>query len=316
MGGLGLLFARHRVATVFAEILFVGSAATCFWLVWGARPRSRKQQFVRLSMGLVLSVGTVFVITLPWTLIETHTSRAKLRVTSRDVVQMGVGQLVRVNIHLQNVGDATATNVYRADRVQFAHHGDEDAIFRKLHSELKADSDGLTIPVGGSVFFTVDGPLLERDDFIPRDAPPGSAPQVARDGAGLMVGVVIRYRDSDSATEDLLVETCFFVMNPVTLVLCRGHNVGDQSVPRHHRPSPPWPSTQAATATAEHTRGTKSLSQKSSRFTPESLRGSRRPRRLVVAERHRGPGPARRGLGEAHHRAEMVQPTDRRVARH
>src|SRR5207244_5820474 len=43
---------------------------------------------------------------------------------------------------------------------------------------------------------------------------------------------------------------------------------------------------------------------------------SRRPYWLVVAEGHRGPGPMRRRLGEAHHRHEMVQPTGRRVARH
>src|SRR5207248_7250516 len=49
---------------------------------------------------------------------------------------------------------------------------------------------------------------------------------------------------------------------------------------------------------------------------PTFLPGPRRPHWLVIAERHRGPGPARRRLGEAHHRPEMVQPTDRRVARH
>src|SRR5215475_6795525 len=49
---------------------------------------------------------------------------------------------------------------------------------------------------------------------------------------------------------------------------------------------------------------------------PEGLRGPRRPHGFVVAERHRGPGPVRRRLGEAHHRPEMAQSTHRRVGRH
>ena len=39
---------------------------------------------------------------------------------------------------------------------------------------------------------------------------------------------------------------------------------------------------------------------------PEWLCRPSRPHRLVVAERHRGSGPAWRGLGEAHHWPEMV----------
>src|SRR5437870_1548190 len=50
--------------------------------------------------------------------------------------------------------------------------------------------------------------------------------------------------------------------------------------------------------------------------TPAWLRGPCRPYWLVVAKWHRGPGPARWRLGEAYHWPEMVQPTDRCVARH
>jgi len=53
-----------------------------------------------------------------------------------------------------------------------------------------------------------------------------------------------------------------------------------------------------------------------------SLRGTerisrldpRRPHRLVVAERHRGPRPARRRFGEAEHGRQMMEPTDRCLA--
>jgi hypothetical protein len=47
----------------------------------------------------------------------------------------------------------------------------------------------------------------------------------------------------------------------------------------------------------------------------ERLSSPRRPHRLVIAERHRRPGPTRRRLAEAHHRREMVQPPRRRLAR-
>src|SRR5262249_22264331 len=50
--------------------------------------------------------------------------------------------------------------------------------------------------------------------------------------------------------------------------------------------------------------------------TSSGLARPRRPHRLVVAERDRRPGPARRRLGEANHWRQMAEPTDRRVARH
>src|SRR5207237_3915029 len=56
-------------------------------------------------------------------------------------------------------------------------------------------------------------------------------------------------------------------------------------------------------------------SPKPSLLCQPRLRGTRRPHRFVVAERHRGPRPTRRRLGEAQHRPEMAQPTDWRVAR-
>src|SRR5882724_12111640 len=48
---------------------------------------------------------------------------------------------------------------------------------------------------------------------------------------------------------------------------------------------------------------------------PRRRLSPRWPHRLVVTERHRGPRPTRRRLGEAQHRPEMAQPTDRCVAR-
>src|SRR5262245_18677716 len=48
----------------------------------------------------------------------------------------------------------------------------------------------------------------------------------------------------------------------------------------------------------------------------ESLRNPRRPHRRVVPERYGRSRPARRRFGEAQHRREMMQPTDRGIARH
>src|SRR5262245_43478618 len=49
-------------------------------------------------------------------------------------------------------------------------------------------------------------------------------------------------------------------------------------------------------------------------LSPPSLFRSRRPHRLVVTERDRGPRPARRRLGQTQHRTQVAQPADRGLA--
>ena len=84
-------------------------------------------------------------------------------------------------------------------------------------------------------------------------------------------------------------------------------------VPSTHSSPYSW-STRAVTHAGASGKGRLGAHRMWHRTAPPSacrslLRGPRRPHRLVVAERHRRPSPARRCLGDAHHRPKMVQPT-------
>jgi hypothetical protein len=147
--------------------------------------------------------------------------RASIRVTTREVTTMGVNQLVKVSIGFENSGDRAATEIQRAQMVNFilSPYGEEEA-FRILRAELQsASGDGESIVPAGRVSFTIEGPRLVAGDFPPRGS---DDPQVVRDSRPLLVAGIIRYRADDRS--EATAEYCFYAMNPKVLVACSGHN--------------------------------------------------------------------------------------------
>jgi hypothetical protein len=147
--------------------------------------------------------------------------RASLRITTREVVTMGVNQLVRVQIGVENAGDRPATGIQRAQMVHFvlSPYGEEEA-FRLLRAEVQsADGEGVSVAPTERLSFTIEGPRLIAADFLPRGF---EEPQVARDSRPLLVAGIIRYRPDERS--EATVEFCFYAMNPAAQVPCAGHN--------------------------------------------------------------------------------------------
>jgi len=238
LAGFGLIFWRDPIAALLAQAFFVLGGAVLFGLLWKMRSRFSEQRLLKRLGFVSIVLVTLFLLTLPWFFIKPHTPEAKLRVTKREVITMGIGQIVQVNIGLINGGDATATNVTRVERLRFAltpHAGAsaplteaEDATFQEIFRELKSVRNiGVSIPSGGTVFFTINGPVLDENDFVPKGSPPGSFPRVIRDKAALIVAGAIRYQSRSSGSADKVIEFCFFSLNPSLLILCKDHNVND-----------------------------------------------------------------------------------------
>lgn len=156
-----------------------------------------------------------------------HVPTASLRVSNVEVIQMGNDQPVKANVHLQNNGDTTAEGFYRVTRFKFVKSSPaspaEDKVLEDIKTEMASSSDtGGSIAAGGKIFFTVTGPELHKEDFLP---PNSSQPQVIRNGEFLILAGRIRYRSSPEKTIlDRDSEFCMFVMNPNVLIMCKGHN--------------------------------------------------------------------------------------------
>ena len=147
--------------------------------------------------------------------------RASLRVTTREITSMGVNQLVKVSIGVENAGDRAATDIQRAQMVNFilSPYGEEEA-FRILRAELQsAGGERESVAPAGRASFTIDGPRLIAADFPPRDS---DDTQVVRDSRPLLVAGIIRYRADDRS--EVLAEYCFYAKNAKVLVACAGHN--------------------------------------------------------------------------------------------
>ena len=149
-------------------------------------------------------------------------SRASIRMTQREVVTMGISQIVQVSIGFENSGDRLATGIAHVHMVNFilSPYGEEEA-FRLLRAELKNSSgEDVSVAPAGRLSFTIDGPRLLAGDFLPRSA--DEPPQVVRDGRPLLVAGIIRYQSDDRV--EATAEYCFYAMNPKVLVPCAGHN--------------------------------------------------------------------------------------------
>jgi hypothetical protein len=148
-------------------------------------------------------------------------SRASIRVTTREVTMMGVGQLVKVSIGFENSGDRPVIEVHRVQMVNFilSPYGEEEA-FRLLRAELQhASGESESVAPAGRLSFTIDGPRLIAGDFLPRGS---DELQVVRDGRPLLVAGMIRYQADDRS--EATAEYCFYAMNAKVLVACSGHN--------------------------------------------------------------------------------------------
>jgi len=147
--------------------------------------------------------------------------RASLRVTTREVTMMRVNQLVKVSIGVENSGDRAATDIQRAQMVNFilSPYGEEEA-FRILRAELQsAGGERESVAPTGRASFTIEGPRLIAADFPPHDS---DDPQVVRDSRPLLVAGIIRYRADDKS--EVTAEYCFYAKNAKVLVACVGHN--------------------------------------------------------------------------------------------
>lgn len=158
-----------------------------------------------------------------------HLPAAALRVSKIDVWEMGINQVTKANIHVENNGDAVAEGLYRVTRFAFVFSSPtspaEGAVFDNIQEEIaKAKADGRGVAAGGRIFLTVEGPELHSDDFVPPNSPPGSQPRVSRNGKVLLLAGRLRYRSAAAGALERFAEFCVFVMNPNVLILCDGHN--------------------------------------------------------------------------------------------
>lgn len=147
--------------------------------------------------------------------------RAILRVTMREITSMGVNQVVKVSIGIENSGDRAATEIQRAQMVNFilSPYGEEEA-FRILRAELQsASGERESVAPAARASFTIEGPRLVADDFPPRGS---DDPQVVRESRPLLVAGMLRYRADDRS--EATAEYCFYAMNAKVLVACSGHN--------------------------------------------------------------------------------------------
>ena len=147
--------------------------------------------------------------------------RARLRVTTREITTMGVDQVVNVSIGFENSGNRAATEIQRAQMVNFvlSPYGEEEA-FKILRAELQSESaERESVAPAGRASFTIEGPRLVAGDFPPRGT---EDPQVVRDSRPLLVAGIIRYRADDRS--EATAEYCFYAMNAKVLVACSGHN--------------------------------------------------------------------------------------------
>jgi hypothetical protein len=147
--------------------------------------------------------------------------RASIRITRREVIAMGINQIVQMHIGFENSGDRLATGISHVQMVNFilSPYGEEDA-FRLLRAELKnSGGEIVSVAPAGQLFFTIDGPRLVASDFLSRGS---DEPQVVRDGRPLLVAGIIRYQSDDRS--EATAEYCFYAMNPKVLVACSGHN--------------------------------------------------------------------------------------------
>jgi len=147
--------------------------------------------------------------------------RASIRITRREVITMGINQIVQMNIGFENSGDRLATGISHVQMVNFilSPYGEEDA-FRLLRAELKnSGGEIVSVAPAGQLSFTIDGPRLVAGDFLSRGS---DEPQVVRDGRPLLVAGIIRYQSDDRS--EATAEYCFYAMNPKVVVACSGHN--------------------------------------------------------------------------------------------
>jgi len=147
--------------------------------------------------------------------------RASLRVTTREITTMGVNQLVKVSIGLENAGNRAATEIQRVQMVNFvlSPYGEEET-FKILRAELQsASGERESIEPAGRASFTIEGPRLVAGDYPARGT---EDPQVVRDSRPLLVAGIIRYRADDRS--EATAEYCFYAMNAKVLVACSGHN--------------------------------------------------------------------------------------------
>lgn len=224
---------------VVAALSQVATACLAIRMTLGAEPRR-----VRLAL-LVVALAVAGLCATAWTAVRireravgatrvdantpSRAPRASLRVAKREVVAMGIDQLVRVSIDVENVGDRLATEVSRVQMLSFvlSPYGEEEA-FRLLRAELThAGDESLTVAPAGRLSFTIEGPRLLAADFLPRGA---DEPQVVRDGRPLLVAGIIRYRPDESS--EATAEYCFYAMNPKVLVDCSASGNPRSTAPR------------------------------------------------------------------------------------
>jgi|SRR5215470_1375367 len=221
---------------VLAVVSAVSQAAVAGVAIWV----SLRERHHRIPLAIVFSALAVAgICATTWTAVRNHRAvavpvpakidqppaapepRASLRVTTREVTTMGVSQLVKVSIGVENSGDRSATDIQRVQMVNFilSPYGEDEA-FRILRAELQsASGERESVAPAGRASFTIEGPRLIAGDFLPRGS---DDPQVARDNRPLLVAGIIRYRADDRS--EATAEYCFYAMNARVLVACSGHN--------------------------------------------------------------------------------------------
>jgi hypothetical protein len=212
---------------VVAALAQVATAGIAMWMALRVDPRRVRLAALFLALAVAGVGATAWTAMRPsdrvagtTTRVDRNTApgaRASLRVARREVATMGIDQIVRVSVDIENTGDRLATGVSHVQMVSFvlSPYGEEEA-FRLLRAELKnAGDESLTIAPAGRLSFTIEGPRLLASDFLPRGSDP---PQVVRDGRPLLVAGIIRYRPDDSS--EATAEYCFYAMNPTVLVEC------------------------------------------------------------------------------------------------
>ena len=230
------------LGTILVVVAALSQVATaCIAIRMALREGPRR---VRLAM-LFLALAVAGICATAWTAVRTSDRvagatrvglstaprgpRASLRVAKREVVTMGIDQIARVSIDIENTGDRLATGISHVQMVSFvlSPYGEEETL-RLLRAELNnAGDESLTVAPAGRLSFTIEGPRLLASDFLPRGS---DEQQVVRDGRPLLVAGVIRYRSDDSS--EATAEYCFYAMNPNVLVECSATGNPRSTAPR------------------------------------------------------------------------------------
>ena len=222
------------LAITLAVIAALSQAATTWIGIQISRKEGRRRAPLMITL-VVLAVAGICATA--WTAARTFRSvagavparmdstplepRASLRVTTREITTMGVNQLVQVSIGFENSGNRAATEIQRAQMVNFilSPYGEEEA-FKILRAELQtASGERESLAPAGRASFSIEGPRLVGGDFPPRGT---EDVQIMRDNRPLLVAGIIRYRADDRS--EATAEYCFYAMNAKALVACSGHN--------------------------------------------------------------------------------------------